>query len=231
MRTMKILLACAAVCVLAACSSPPAPVHSEPVAHDSGMTTLEMQEWRSRLHRIDAAFRRDPDFFCLPPGAELDIDKLQISAVPFDAGTTVGSAMAEVQTLVLRRPDGRQLVLPKVREITVSVAGSKLASRAQPAYELDSTLAHELAHAYFAMQFPMLYVQSGDFDLIEGHAVSAQFRWIRRFYPWVDEESFLETRPYSYRVAYRRFQQEYMRDGQVDWERIELRERALRTNG
>lgn len=192
------------------------------------MTTLEVQEWRSRLHRIDTAFRRDPEYFCLPPGSEVDVDRLQISAVPFDAGTTVGSAMAEVQTLVLRRQDGSQLVLPRVRNITVSVAGNKLASRQQPAYELDSTLAHELAHAYIATQFPMLYVQSGDFDLIEGHAVSAQFRWIRRFYPGVSEEAFLATRPYSYRVAYHRFQQEYMRDGAVNWERIEQREMALR---
>lgn len=226
---MKCLLACAAVFVMAGCVSPPSPERGEPVSHDSGMTSLETQEWRSRLQRIDTAFRRDPDFFCLPPGGEVDVDNLLISAVPFDAGTTVGSAMAEVQTLVLRRPGGHELILPKVRNITVSVAGNKLSSRAQPAYELDSTLAHELAHAYFATRFPMLYVQSGDFDLIEGHAVSTQYRWIQQFYPGVGEEAFLATRPYSYRVAYRRFQREYMRGGFVDWERIESRETALRS--
>lgn len=226
---MKCLLACAAVVALAACVSPPPPEQGEPVAHDSGMTSLEMQEWRSRLQRIDTAFRRDPEYFCLPPGSEVDVDKLQVSAVPFDSGTTVGSAMAEVQLLVLRRRDGRELVLPRVREITVSVAGNKLSSRTQPAYELDSTLAHELAHAYFAVSFPMLYVQSGDFDLIEGHAVSAQYRWIQRFYPGVSEEEFLATRPYSYRVAYRQFQREYMRGGLVDWQRVENRETALRS--
>ncbi len=225
---MNMLRVCVVFLALSSCAAPRPAERVEPVSHDLDMTSLEMQEWRSRLRRIDSAFRRDPAFYCLPPGADVDVDTLQISAVPFDGGTTVGSAMAEVQTLVLRRMDGGEIVLPKLKKITVSVAGYKLASREHPAYELDSTLAHELAHAWFATQYPMLYVQSGDFGLIEGHAVTVQFRWLQRFYPNVSEAEFLATRVPSYRAAYRFFQKNYMADGSVDWSRIEAREMRMR---
>lgn len=227
---MNILRVCAVLLAFTSCTAHRPAERAEPVSHDQGEVSLEMQEWRSRLQRIDAAFRRDPAFYCLPPGADVDVDRLRISAVPFDRGTTVGSAMAEVQTLVLRRPDGSELVLPKLKEMTVSIAGHKLATRAHPVYELDSTLAHELAHVWFASQYPMLYVKSGDFGLIEGHAVTSQFRWLQRFYPGVGEEEFLMTRVPSYRAAYWHFQKHYMKDGLVDWGLIEAREMRMRVN-
>ena len=222
------LRVCAVLLAFSSCTAHRPAERAEPVSHDLGEVSLEMQEWRSRLQRIDAAFRRDPAFYCLPSGVDVDIDKLRISAAPFDGGTTVGSAMAEVQTLVLRRPDGSEIVLPKLKEMTVSIAGHKLATRAHPVYELDSTLAHELAHVWFASKYPMLYVKSRDFGLIEGHAVSTQFRWLRRFYPEVSEEEFLMTRVPSYRAAYWHFHAHYMKDGLVDWNLIEAREMRLR---
>ncbi|MCD8070537.1 MAG: hypothetical protein LUE08_04020, partial [Akkermansiaceae bacterium] len=224
---------CLAVCLLAACQpeyrAPQAAAPAVCARPEAQMQPIGLQECRSRLKRIDAVFQADPQFYEIPRGVRVDLDRIRLSTIPYSDNRTAGSTLAEVETFIQRFPGGRETVSHRLKQLTLSVALKKLTQSQSAPWELDDTLAHELGHACFATRYPLVYVKSGDFNLIEGHAVTVQWRWLQRHVRGVTEAAFLRSRPAAYRNAYLHFQRRYMRGGHVDWSLIERREAALRS--
>lgn len=224
---------CLAVCLLAACQpeyrAPQAAAPAACARPEAQMQPIGLQECRSRLKRIDAVFQADPQFYEIPRGVRVDLDRIRLSTIPYSDNRTAGSTLAEVETFIQRFPGGRETVSHRLKQLTLSVALKKLTQSQSAPWELDDTLAHELGHACFATRYPLVYVKSGDFNLIEGHAVTVQWRWIQRHHPEISEEEFLRRRTPSYRNAYLRFQRDFVRDSHTDWALLERKEMDLRS--
>ncbi len=205
--------------------------HTFPPGADGGRPLSREEEpaTRERLRQIGAAFRAEPLFYEIPPGAQVDIDALRLTVLPRADRNTAGSALAEVDTLTFRGPDGTEITIPRLKQITLRLAEERLEGGAAPSWERDATLAHELGHAFFAARYPLIYVKSGDFNLIEGHAVTVQWRWTQRHHPEISEEEFLRRRTPSYRNAYLRFQRDFVRDSHTNWALLERKEMDLRS--
>lgn len=182
---------------------------------------------RACLRQVDQTLQSDRCFFALPPQTRLDLDSISLATVPLSDSVTAGSTMVEVETTIYQYPNGTKAVFPKLKKLTLSIAHEQLKSNNSPPWEFDGTIAHELGHAYLATQYPLIYVKSGDFNLIEGHAVTVQFRWLQRNVPNLTEEGFLNSRTAEYRRAYLYFKNNYMRDGHVVWEILDKKELQL----
>lgn len=194
---------------------------------DAPIQSAETTESRLALKQIDTILRSDRDFFALPRHTKLDLDTISLASVPLSDSVTAGSTMAEVETTIYQYPNGTKAVYPRLKKLTLSVAHKQLKTNNSPLLEFEGTLAHELGHAYLATQYPLIYVKSGDFNLIEGHAVTVQLRWLQHNIPDMTEEQFLNSRTAEYRRAYLYFKNFYMRDGQVAWDILDQKEFQL----
>lgn len=195
---------------------------AEPLAHSA-----ESTESFHALKQIDAVLQSDRNFFALPHHTQLDLNTISLATIPLSDSVTAGSTMAEVETTIYQYPNGTKAVYPRLKKITLSVAHKQLKSKNSPPWEFEGTLAHELGHAYLATRYPLFYVKSGDFNLIEGHAVTVQLRWLQHHIPNMTEEEFLNSRTAEYRRAYLYFKNNCMRNGQVAWDILEQKEFQL----
>ncbi len=179
---------------------------------------------RKRVECIHADFEKDRRYFGLPAGVKVSTDEIRIQTQEGMGGETMGSLYAAGG---VRGGFGRGIE-PYSTDLTLTVDRSKFRRPGVDESVLDSTLAHELAHAWFAKRFPLVYVSAQYVDVVEGQAVFAQYRWMARNYPQISEARFEEHHPSSYRGYYHAFKQKYTKGGAVDWSRIQALEDRLK---
>ncbi|MBT9450604.1 hypothetical protein [Akkermansia glycaniphila] len=179
---------------------------------------------RERVEGIHADFEKDRRYYGLPAGVKVSTDEIRIQTKEGMGGETMGSLYAAGG---LR--SGLGGIEPYSTDLTLTVDRSKFRRPGVGRSVLDSTLAHELAHAWFAKRFPLVYVSAQYVDVVEGQAVFAQYRWMARNYPQISEARFEEHHPSSYRGYYHAFKQKFTKGGAVDWQRIQSLEDQLKS--
>lgn len=182
---------------------------------------------RETLEKINAAFLANPEYYEIPPQTTLDISDMDIEPLSALGGRCIGRAKPEYESYEFLDSKGKRHRSYRVKNITILIANKVLDADKYPKWTYETTLAHELAHAYLATAYPIIFVKSHDKKITEGHATTVEFRYLQKIAPAMTEEKFLAGKPSDYRSAYLHFKKNYIRNGHVEWEVLDKKEYRL----